>query len=281
MSSNLDIGSLQSGSGRDIGALQAAGGSSDTITLSSAIPTGESWGTPTISSAGQAVTLAAKIPTGEFWGTPSINGQVDVGTIPTGESWPTPNIITKLIQLSSAIPTGEFWGTAALLLPDQFINVLGRPAIASGESWGTPALLGGNQGLRLYLGGVDLTSLGRHSGVSPMGAGTNGAAATITSQTIGRSTATFDYIDIGGQLIPGTFTAAQDLCGVTVKIVEAGITLFAGCIDTVGVDREMPFTSPACITYHITTSPRSTRHPSATTGWSRAKSIRLEPTSGR
>ena len=65
---------------------------------------------------------------------------------------------------------------------------------------------------------------------------------------------TFDMVDTAGVLVgvSGLFLNAQAMCGLTVRVTELGATLFAGCIDTVAVDREMPFDSNTIIIYHIT-----------------------------
>lgn len=248
-----------------------------TITLGAPIPSGEHWPTPAVQGPIQNIVLPGiAIGTSEFWHRPDVAGPVTPGVaIPTKEHWFTPTVLlSQTVTLAAAIPTAEFWFplsvTALTISPakpaipsgehwplpnvsqGQFINLNTRPAIPTGERWPIPVVEGGNQALRVFLGGVDLTSLAASSAFSPQGAGSNKQASTITSQAIGRATATIDYIDIGGLLVPAQFAAAQDLCGVTLKIVEAGLTLFAGCIDTVAVDREMPFTGTHCITYHLT-----------------------------
>jgi hypothetical protein len=253
------------------------------IKLAAAIPTGEHWGSPTLSQF-QQITLnqLPAIFSGEAWGTPDLAGPITMGAaIPTGEHWPTPLLnVQQVVTPAAPIPTGETWyppfvSTLAISPPkpaipsgetwysphvgaQQFINVAsGSAAIPSSESWPIPAIQGGNGAYQVFLGGINLTGIKSGSsfaGASPMGAGSNAVASTIVSQAIGRATLTLDYVDIGGLLVPGQFTAAQDMCGVTIKVVEAGLTLFAGCIDTVGVDREMPFdpAMPTAITYHIT-----------------------------
>lgn len=244
------------------------------IKLSAAIPTGEHWFALSVSQFQQIGFIGIAIQTSELWGHPDVAGPISLGAaIPSGEQWFTPAVLEQqtispsvhipsgeawfsptIFQLAitpTKIPSGEHWGTP-IVSEGQFINVGQRPAIPSGESWPTPKVTGGDQGLQVFLGGVNLTTLAATSAFSPQGAGSNKQASTITSQAIGRSTCTIDYVDIGGLLVPGEFTAAQDLCGVTLKIVENGMTLFAGCIDTVGVDREQPFSTPKCIVYHLT-----------------------------
>lgn len=243
--------------------------------LPTKIPSGEAWGTPAVTGGVNSISFTGlAIGTGEFWGHPDVAGPLTLSAaIPTGEHWPTPALLVQqtitpatkipsgetwftptIFQLAispTKIPSGEHWGTP-VVSQGQFINPSTAPAIPSGERWPIPTVTGGNQSLRVFLGGVDLTSLASTSAFSPQGAGSNKQASTITSQAIGRATATIDYVDIGGLLVPGVFTAAQDLCGVTLKITENGMTLFAGCIDTVGVDREQPFVGTKCITYHLT-----------------------------
>ena len=135
----------------------------------------------------------------------------------------------------------------------QYINVFAPP---SRQSIPTPVVMGGNTSLRIWIGGTDVTLLtnGLNGGLAPAGAGTNTSASQITSQAIGRATMTFDMIDTAGALVgvSGLFLNGQSMCGLTVRVTELGATLFAGCIDTVAVDREMPFDSNTIITYHIT-----------------------------
>ncbi len=145
----------------------------------------------------------------------------------------------------------KLWPNPAMWRPagatDQFLSVIGIP---SQQNWGTPTITGGVQTLQLYLGGV-LMSL---PWFAPAGTGTNRAPTTITSQAIGRATATFDLIDTNGSLVGsgGVFPTMLGLVGLTVKITELGYTLFAGCIDTVDADIEMGTLGNPVITYHCT-----------------------------
>jgi hypothetical protein len=78
--------------------------------------------------------------------------------------------------------------------------------------------------------------------VNPGGAGSGATAMTITSQTIGRSTCQFDIWNADGSYVP--------VLGQTVLVTELGITLFAGCIDTIVADREIGTVQG--VTYHCT-----------------------------
>lgn len=248
MSSFLDIGPLQSGSGLDIGVLQSSSSGPLTITPAAAIPSRNSWGTPSLGTG--FITLAAPIPSRNSWPTPFISHDhiTLAAPIPSRNFWPSPLFITKLIAPAAAIPSRNSWGAPSVLHAEKFINLLSRPGIPSRNSWGTPVLTGGYQGPRLYLGGVDVTI---PAGFALAGAGSNATASTIDSQAIGRATMTFDLADTTGAIVPGLYASGQAMCGLTVRHTENGATLFAGCIDTVSVDREMPFKGTPIITYHI------------------------------
>lgn len=238
---------------RKIFALKTASTGPLVITPSSAIPSRNAWFDPSISIPNLTVSPAAPIPSRNSWFTPSLNGSIKLaGPIPSRNSWPAPNVIVLEIAVGAPIPSRNSWPNPTITNAGQFINPGGnsgvRAAIPSRNAWPTPSVGGGDQNLRLLIGGIDLTDV---SGFAPAGTGTNGAAATLTSQAIGRATATLDLCDTTGAFIPGIFPNAQALCGLTLKIVENGATLFAGCIDTANPDREMPFKGPPIITYHL------------------------------
>lgn len=115
----------------------------------------------------------------------------------------------------------------------QYINTLPIP---SSESWPTPTITGGVQGLQLFIAESLITLL------NPMGAGSGASAINITSQTIGRATASFDVAVTNGSYAP--------VVGQTVLITELGATLFAGCIDTIVCQRENG--TAQMVTFHIT-----------------------------
>lgn len=233
----FDIGPLQS-NGYDIGPLQHASSGTQTISPSAKIPTGESWPTPAISGGGsETIVPAAKIPTGESWGHPTVSGGSFLQTItpsakiPTGEHWFTADLGGQPIDLGAPIPSGEHWNSPTIVGNPQFINL--GASIRSGESWGVPVVQGGNPSLRLFICGVDRTSVVNGlSDFSPQGAGSNASAAQITSQAIGRATLTFDITNLNSV----TYTPQV---GQSVRVVEGGYTLFAGCLDSVTADLEI------------------------------------------
>lgn len=121
----------------------------------------------------------------------------------------------------------------------QYINILPIP---SAELWFPVSVIGGSQRLKLFIAGVEVPLF------NPAGAGTNASACQITSQTIGRATATLDVLCSDGSFIP--------TLGQTLTIIEHGLTLFAGCIDTIVIDVETG-SSLAILTYHITALDKS------------------------
>ena len=115
----------------------------------------------------------------------------------------------------------------------QFINF---PTIPSHHSIPTPSFTGGVQRLQLFIAGALVPLL------NPMGAGSGASAINVTSQTIGRSTASFDVAVTDGSYAP--------VIGQTVLMTELGITIFAGCIDTIVCQRENGTTQ--MVVFHIT-----------------------------
>jgi hypothetical protein len=214
-----------------------------------AINTGESWPTPDVAG---PISLAAPIPTGESWPTPQVNLVQTISpaaAIPTGEHWFPPDYVENVTQitLSAPIPTGESWGTPTVEGGPQFINV--QP-ILSGELWGSPAVTGGRGGVQLFLGGIDYTfylSLAN-------------TAAQIQSQTLGRWSFTFELADGTGQLYLNSIaspavTPPPPVIGMTVLVIDNGLRIFAGCIQTVVNDRVI--NQPYATLYQITATDKS------------------------
>ncbi len=142
--------------------------------------------------------------------------------------WPTleetpPDLIVKQHRLT-------FPHTQAAT---QFINF---PTIPSHHSIPTPTFTGGVQTLQLFIAGALVPLL------NPMGAGSGASAINVTSQTIGRSTCAFDVAVTDGSYAP--------VIGQTVLMTELGITIFAGCIDTIVCQRENG--TLLMVTFHIT-----------------------------
>lgn len=120
----------------------------------------------------------------------------------------------------------------------QYLNFA---AIPSNESFPTPTFTGGVQSLQLFIAGVLIPLF------NPAGAGSGASACSVISQTIGRSTATLDIWVSDGSYFP--------VVGQTVLITELGITLFAGCIDTIVAEREIGTVSG--LTFHVTALDKS------------------------
>jgi hypothetical protein len=267
----LDIGPLQVGN-LDIGPLQNAGSGPQTITPAvPAIASGESWGSPTIT--GGANTIVPPLPaisTGERWFTPDVAGPITVAAIPSGESWPTPSLTVgqtvlvgtaspptvaipsgetwypprvanvQTVALSAGIPSGESWPTPIVEGSPRWLNVVGIP---SGERWYTPTLNGGNQGIFLFLSGQDASAyLSFVDGT-----------CQVTSQTLGRWTATFDM----NMKPPGQSQSFIPVLGQTVLMLDFGPRIFSGCITQIITDRFLSTESPNATTFHITATDKS------------------------
>src|SRR5579885_1552723 len=156
-------------------------------------------------------------------------------------------IIANVTLISpSSVPSQRALHAPKVQGAPQFINI---GAVISQRAVYTPAITGADQGIHLFIGGIEVTSY-----FAIIGAGTNAATGEITSQAIGRATFTFDLIDTAQSLVgpSGLFSSVQAMVGLVVKLQELGTTLFAGCLDTIAADREMPFDSNVIITYHCT-----------------------------
>ena len=171
------------------------------------------------------------------------------------------------INLFQAIaPTGkpsDFAPGVPSLIPAQTINPTGKPSdfapgtpyllggpqrivpagLESGFRAGIPTLTGGTGGVKVFVGGVDATKYINY-GVSNPGvtAQTTAQQLTLTSQTLGRWTAVFDWWDPAQTAFPEI--------DQTVMIQENGVTLFSGGIISVTIDR---FDSPKTYNvFHVT-----------------------------
>ena len=163
-----------------------------------------------------------------------------VAPTPPAFSYPWPKkkyhpLIKRKAQKLTRRPTPHFVEVAG---PPQFINI---PSIASSEYFPVPTFTGQYQGAQLFIGGVLISFW------NPAGAGSAAQQCTITSQTIGRSTCTFDIWVPDGSYSPAL--------GQVVVITELGATVFAGCIDTMVADRELGTVNG--VTWHITALDKS------------------------
>ena len=238
----------------------------------SVIPTGEHWGSPTVTGGLLAIIPAEPaINTGERWYTPDVAGPINPTKIPSGEHWPTPGVdlfqkiapatipsgehwftpavaIVQQITLAAAIPTSESWNSPVVESGVQFVNT--RP-IPSGESWPTPGVTGGRGGFQLFLGGIDYTAYMNVSG---------GTASQITSQTLGRWQMTFELADRNGTLYQNSIASPAvsppaPLVGMTVLVIDNGLRIFAGCIQSIVDDRVI--NQPYAALYQITATDKS------------------------
>ncbi len=120
---------------------------------------------------------------------------------------------------------------------------------------GLPTLVGGKQRLQIFIAGSEITVPLAQDVPQPLVYGLGEAVGAqplhITSQTIGRGSASFDIYDQDGTL------AIQ--LGQTVLIQEQGIRLFAGCITTLTPEL---FTKPKSLhgyfmVWHVTAVDKS------------------------
>ena len=241
-----------------------------------AVPSRQHFGTPAILGGGLVVAPAVGIPSRQSFPTPSVIGNRNLGVspvpsrqhfqtpfinleqrilpaapIPSRQHFPTPTVDLTVDIFPSAVPSRQALFAPTIRGQTQYVNTFPVP---SRQSFPTPQVLGGDPGIQMYIGGMNVT-IYAFGGYAANGAGTNAAASQITSQAIGRATMTLDMVDAGQTLVgpSGFFKSAKDMCGLTVRVTELGATLFAGCIDTVGADREMPFVSgQVIVVYHIT-----------------------------
>lgn len=120
------------------------------------------------------------------------------------------------------------------------------PSILSAGGVGIPSITGGAQDVRIYLCGKDVTNFISLQGIANQGldASTTVQPLQITSQTLGRWTAQFDFLDLSMVNYPEI--------GQTFKVTENGKTLISGGVMIVQVDRwAMPASQPIQC-YHVT-----------------------------
>lgn len=112
---------------------------------------------------------------------------------------------------------------------------------------GIPTIVGGDQGLKIYVAGVDVTC----SHLQIFGAGAQPSPVRIASQTIGRWTAQFDMYDADGSFTPQL--------GQTVQLLEAGYRLFGGCLDSIVIDMfdGQSLKASPLVVYHCTATDKA------------------------
>lgn len=143
--------------------------------------------------------------------------------------------------LPSGVASSFAAGAAAVEGGPQRISPVG---VASSFAAGNPFVDGGMGGVQVWIGGVNRTQYISLAGVANPGptAATTGTPITVTSQTLGRWTATFDYWDSAFATYP---EIAQ-----TFLVIEDGVRVISGGIILVTVDRFDAATQMQC--YHVT-----------------------------
>ena len=213
-----------------------------------AINTSERWYTPDVAG---PISLAAPIPSGERWPTPTVNLVQTIApsaAIPSSEHWFSLTVqIVQQITLAAKIPSGEHWPTPTVEGGPLFVNVRGIP---SGESWPVPSVTGGRGGFQLFLGGIDYT---KYMSIA-------NTQAQITSQTLGRWQFTFELSDWVGQLYQNAIASPAvspppPIVGMTVLVMDNGLRVFAGCIQSIVHDRVI--NQPYAALYQIIATDKS------------------------
>lgn len=288
MATYLDIGARQSGAGLDIGPLQSQSSFLQTVDPAAATsrravgtpyivvpgigpgfaPTRRHVGTPTIM--GGALTVSpAFAPTRRALGSPNIAGPVSMGAAPTRRFVGTPFLNAVQSIAPNAGVSRRFVGTPSLARSQSIApaaaptrRFVGTPSIKGGPGFvrpnpgvsrrfvGIPAIAGGNGQLTVYCGGAVWQGTVLAAGGSDSGAPVSYESSnppTITSQTLGRWTLNVDLFDTTGNFAPTR--------GQTILVMENGLNLFAGCIQTVGRSRLMG--TQKAIIYHVLATDKS------------------------
>jgi hypothetical protein len=215
--------------------------------------------------------------------TPSVVGPVGpVSPVPSQQALYAPTMdVSQTIAPSAAVPSQQ-----AFFAPDvSNVQVISPAKVPSQQSFLSPHVSGSSQfitpigslpsqqfvpapdieggvysqlnpaidGLQIFLGGVEVTkyTLLLESNVPSteptLGSGGVAQSCTIQSQVIGRWTATFKLFDNTGTISP---SLAQ-----TVQILDYGVKIFAGCIQSISINREL--STASAITFEITATDKS------------------------
>jgi hypothetical protein len=282
MALGYDIGALQTSPGAAIGALRNSGSSTQNLGptgLASAFAAGDPTlkYNQDLSPSGLASGFAAGHPDLEYLNTiipAGLPSGFATGTPTVGSNTITPTGLPSAfapglpaLNVAQAIePTGlasEFAPGVPSLVPAQVIDPTG---LASHFAAGSPTVSGGPQrispsglasafragvptipgatGMQLLIGGLDYTKYLSNQGVANTGldATTVAQPLQITSQTLGRWTAVFDFID--------TEMATYPEIAQTFVLIENGVKLMSGGIMTVQVDRIQSAIGPLQ-SYHV------------------------------
>ena len=287
MATYLDIGALQGSPGLDIGPLQSAGSTNQTVDPT-AIASLQSLGTPyivvpgigpthilsqqslgTVTMTAPATVAPGYIPSPRAIGSPSLVGPIYPGAVPSRQFLGTPFLDAFQTCAPNAIASLQNVGTPSMahvlsVSPAAIasLQAMGTPsmaggpgallprAIASRQSMGIPALAGGSTGLAVYVGGLPWGGTVLLAGGNDTGAPVTYESQnppTITSQTLGRWTLNIDLRDTTGNFAPAR--------GQSIVLTEGGAKLFAGCIQSVGRQRLMG--TQRDIIYHVLATDKS------------------------
>jgi hypothetical protein len=197
------------------------------------------------------------IPSRAHWFSPVVTVEQTItppGPIPSRANWPTSAKVSNVITIRpSIIPSRASWATPAVFgSPQYIIPIRGIPSRAS---WPQDAVVSGGAltGIQVFLGGVEVTAnyleiVSNAPSVEPaLGQGGVPQSCVVQSQTIGRWQATFKLFDNLGVISP---SLAQ-----TVIILDYGIKIFGGCIQSVVINREL--STASAITYEVTATDKS------------------------
>jgi hypothetical protein len=206
------------------------------------LPSGFATGAQTVS---LGTITPAGLPSKFASGTPELNLIQSVGLdgLPTAFAAGTLSLTPAQLIDPSGLPTAFASGTPVVTGGPQRLVPSG---LASAFRSGVPTIQGPTSGLRIFIGGVDVTQYVSLEGVANQGldATTTMQPMQITSQTLGRWTAMFDYIDV----LLATFPEIDQ----TFMIMENGVKLMSGGIIADSVDRwEAPSFGPMQC-YHVT-----------------------------
>ena len=207
------------------------------------IPTGLSsgfaTGTPIVS---HGTLTPTGLPSAFAAGVPTLNiEQVVAPTgLPSAFAPGVPSLVPAQVIDPTGLPSAFAAGSPTVSGGPQRISVTG---LASGFKAGVPTIPGA-QGLQLLIGGLDYTKYLSNQGVANTGldATTVAQPLQLTSQTLGRWTAIFDFIDLEMETYPEIVQ--------TFVIIENGVRIFSGGIITVQVDRIQSAIGPLQ-SYHV------------------------------
>ena len=235
----------------------------------SAAPSRQAFGTVAVT--GGLVTVSpATIPTPRAVGNPNVAGPTHPGAVSSQQAFGSPVLNAFQTLDPTSISSEQSLGTVAVF----FVKIVNPTALATRQSLGTPAVAGGvsnllpftilsrqsfgfpamtgsyDSTLTVYVGGVKWGGTVLALGGTDSGAPTNYGSQnppTINSQTLGRWTLNIDLMDTTGANAPAL--------GQTIELVEGGLKLFVGCIQTAG--RQLLMGTSGTIIYHVLATDKS------------------------